>query len=298
MINENKIDENPELLFVQLNGKCYCCGKAGHKSPNCKWNNKPRHEWAINKARKQQSNQNNGTNNEINCQMSNVNADSTLISRSTSATSGAASGWSGVNMQFFQGMDMRNIILLDNQSTVSLFCNRDYVGNVWSVEKPLELATNAGILKTNQKAFVKGFGEVWFDSRAITNIFSFAEMEDKHRITYNSTNESAFLVELQDKIVKFKQSDNGLYYFDPPYNKSKQMCATNVPMNSVQENMKLFTNRQVERAKLTRKIYHALGSPSLQDFKTIVTTNLVKNLPITLEDIKTAEMIFGTDVGV
>jgi len=185
------------------------------------------------KARNQQSNQNSRTNNGTNRQMSNVNVDSTSTSQSTSATSGAVSGWSGANMQFFQGMDMRNIILLDNQSTVSLFCNRDYVENVWSVKKPLELATNAGILKTNQKAFVKGFGEVWFDSRAITNIFSFAEMEDKHRITYDSTNESAFLVELQDKIVKFKQSDNGLYYFDPPYNKSKQTCATNVPMDSV-----------------------------------------------------------------
>jgi hypothetical protein len=43
-INDNQIEENPELSFAQLNGKCYCCGKAGHKSPNCKWNNKPRHK--------------------------------------------------------------------------------------------------------------------------------------------------------------------------------------------------------------------------------------------------------------
>jgi hypothetical protein len=68
-------------------------------------------------------------------------------------------------------------------------------------------------------------------------------------------------------------------------------------MNSVQENMKMFTNRQIERAKLTRKIYHALGTPSLNDFKVIVTTNAIKNLPITVEDIKAAEMIFGEDIG-
>jgi hypothetical protein len=89
------------------------------------------------------------------------------------------------------------------------------VENVWSVEKPLEIATNAGILKTNQKAFVKGFREVWFDSKAMTNIFNFAEMEDKHQFTYDSTNESAFLVELEDMIVKFEPSSDGLCYFDP-----------------------------------------------------------------------------------
>ena len=61
--------------------------------------------------------------------------------------------------------------------------------------------------------------------------------------------------------------------------------------------MKMFTNRQIERAKLTRKIYHALGTPSINDFKMIVTTNAIKNLPITLDDIKTAEMIFGQDIG-
>ena len=97
--------------------------------------------------------------------------------------------------------------------------------------------------------------------------------------------------------MKFVRSPNGLYYFNPPYNKNQQACAANVPMDSVQENMKMFTNRQIERAKLTRKIYHALGTPSLNDFKLIVTANSIKNLPITVDDIKTAEMIFGEDIG-
>jgi hypothetical protein len=59
-VNDNKTDESPELSLSQLDGKCYCCGKAGHKSPNCKWNSKPKHEWVINKVK--QSNRNNGAN--------------------------------------------------------------------------------------------------------------------------------------------------------------------------------------------------------------------------------------------
>ena len=40
-----------DLSFVQMEGKCYCCGRVGHKSPHCKHKNKPREEWAIHKAK-------------------------------------------------------------------------------------------------------------------------------------------------------------------------------------------------------------------------------------------------------
>ena len=37
---ENKIEnENEEpllLTFTQIEGRCHCCGKHGHKSPQCK----------------------------------------------------------------------------------------------------------------------------------------------------------------------------------------------------------------------------------------------------------------------
>ena len=33
--NSNK-EEMPEMSFAMMEGKCYCCGKAGHKSPTCK----------------------------------------------------------------------------------------------------------------------------------------------------------------------------------------------------------------------------------------------------------------------
>ena len=34
-------EENPTLSFAQLEGKCYCCGKPGHKSPQCHDKNTP-----------------------------------------------------------------------------------------------------------------------------------------------------------------------------------------------------------------------------------------------------------------
>ena len=41
--------EVPEMSFAQMEGKCYCCGKPNHKSPNCCYKNKPKSKWAINK---------------------------------------------------------------------------------------------------------------------------------------------------------------------------------------------------------------------------------------------------------
>jgi len=140
------------------------------------------------------------------------------------------SAWSGANTQLYQSMNMKNIILLDNHSTVTLFYNRNYVQKVWKVKEQLELSTNGGELRTNLRATVKGFGEVWFLDNAIANIFSFAEMEDRHTITYDLRVEPAFTVHLPDKQVKFTRSSNGLHYFNPPYNTNQQTCATNLRM--------------------------------------------------------------------
>jgi pyruvate formate-lyase activating enzyme-like uncharacterized protein len=55
-----------------------------------------------------------------------------------------------------------------------------------------------------------------------------------------------------------------------------------------------MTNKE---SKTARQLYHALGSPSVHDFKAIIQANAIRNLQITLEDIETAEMVFGPDIG-
>ena len=40
----------------------------------------------------------------------------------------------------------------------------------------LSLATNAGVMMTNFKAGLPGYGTVWFDPQAMTNVLSFGNI--------------------------------------------------------------------------------------------------------------------------
>jgi hypothetical protein len=78
----------------------------------------------------------------------------------------------------------------------------------------LALATKAGIKKSNQEATVPCFGKVYYDKDALANIFGFSDLKTKHRITYDSGKEAAFLVHMNDKILKFECTPEGLYQYE------------------------------------------------------------------------------------
>jgi hypothetical protein len=47
---------------------------------------------------------------------------------------------------------------------------------------------------------------------------------------------------------------------------------------------------------LARNIHHAIGIPLLKDFKKIITSSIVKSIPITIDDINIAKNAFGPDI--
>jgi hypothetical protein len=122
--NKNKDDKEDEehtpLSFAQLEGKCYCCGKPGHKSPECRNKEKiPREEWAINKSQQQH--------------VPSSSDDTKSTSASTIATKKEEEpviGGAGMHCSFAQSLNMRELILLDSDSTDTVFCNPKYVSNI------------------------------------------------------------------------------------------------------------------------------------------------------------------------
>jgi hypothetical protein len=238
--NEKEDEQEITWSFAQLKEKCYCNGKPGHRSPQCHEKNHPREEWAIHKAKQSHlqapesaSSATGGSNN------TNENGANTQGQTITTR-------WIGAHIQFYQATTMHNWILLDNQSTVMNFCNPKMVTNIRDTNETHALTTNAGVLLTNKKADVPGWGEVWYNPKAVINIFSLAQMVDHHPVTYNLNKKDAFIVHLPHKQVKFQRDPNRLYIYKPPEEPEPGTKIEAHFINTVEENKKFYTQHQFE----------------------------------------------------
>ena len=155
----------------------------------------------------------------------------------------------------------------------------------------MNLHTNGGVLTTNLKCDIPHWGEAWFAPNGITNIFSYSEMAKKYKITSDSSIDKAFTVHLPDRKVRFEELNNGLYVFIPKQYRNVQF------LSSIEEYKNFFTKNQFERAKKARDLYHAIRTPSINDFKAILRMNMINNNPVTTEDINVVERNFGPDIG-
>ena len=120
-----------------------------------------------------------------------------------------------MHCQVSQMSNMRELILLDSDSTDTVFCNPKYVSNVRQSKETLSILTNGGQITSHMKCDVPYINDVWYNEDSITNIISLKDMTNKFRVTMDSKEELTFLVHMPDKIVKFKQFANGLYAMDP-----------------------------------------------------------------------------------
>ena len=85
-------------------------------------------------------------------------------------------GWTGIH-EVLPDIPIK-WILLDNESSGNL----ELVTSVRTVTEILELRINAENILSTQKYTVPRFGEAWFNPKAVTNIWSFAEVSDIFRI--------------------------------------------------------------------------------------------------------------------
>ena len=151
---------------------------------------------------------------------------------------------------------MRDLILLYSDSTDTVLYNQNYGKEIKASEKPPTLGTNGEPMVTKQRYEVTELCEHQFNEKLVTNIISLAHMDNKYQVTYNQDKERACNTHMQDKTVKFKESDNGLYVMYP---NSKQIVVHHNQqmkiINTVEENLKSILPRQVKLAKKASKLF-------------------------------------------
>jgi hypothetical protein len=86
-------------------------------------------------------------------------------------------------------IDLREVILLDSQSTMDLFCNAALVRKTSKSNSSMILKSNGGTMVVSRRATIPGYNNtLWFSTRAITNIVALRNLLDQYHITYDSDN--------------------------------------------------------------------------------------------------------------
>jgi hypothetical protein len=67
-------------------------------------------------------------------------------------------------------------ILLNTQSTISVFNSPSMLSNIQPSEHKLRVHTNGGYQDSSKKGVFKNLGPVWFNRDSIANILSLAEV--------------------------------------------------------------------------------------------------------------------------
>jgi hypothetical protein len=185
-------------------------------------------------------------------------------------------------------------ILLDNQSTIDVFCNANILTNIRKSSNVMSIHCNAGVKTTSDVGDFPGYGEVWYHPTGIANILSLSRVREKgFHVTYESNKNCFILTNPAGCRHVFEQSSKGLYYIDTAaIQKFGSIFVTTVEFNKSK-----FSQRDYLRATEAQKLLCKIGRPSQKTFLSILDRNLLPNCPVTHRDALNAEIIFGPDLG-
>ena len=70
----------------------------------------------------------------------------------------------------------------------------------------------------NHSAIEPDYGKVWYDNKAIANIFSIANLVKKYMVNYDSNIDNYFTFHTNRVVIKFRSNKQVLYVFNTRYN--------------------------------------------------------------------------------
>ena len=141
---------------------------------------------------------------------------------------------------------------------------------------------------------------VYFNSCGIANVLSLYRLGRKFRVTYDSSDcDVVFQVHTKQGIVEFKPTPKGLHALnlkDIPEAAFLLVNDADIQMPHVDhnqmhvhiiwENFDAFSCKQVEGAMARRRLMGMVATPSQSDFEEMVRLNMLKDCPVTNDNIK------------
>ena len=186
-------------------------------------------------------------------------------------------------------------IPLDNTSTMDVFSNPSLVRNIQLINHTLCILCAAGTAYTNYIADFLGYGTIWFLHDRFANILSLQQMKQCYQLTYDSCGitPDCFIVHKSDTTKWFiQESKEGLFYLDTQVELNSMALVTMV------EGMEsLYSTQDIRNAKATWKLQRIIGHPNFRSFQHLIENNLLPGCHLTADDVKTADHIYGCDLG-
>ena len=191
-------------------------------------------------------------------------------------------------------------ILLDSESSESIFRDLSLLSNIRIGESPMTLYTNGGTRQATQQGEYNGLGKpltVWVDTTSLANILALRDVRKLARVTLDTAEELALVVHLPNgELMRFvEHDDTGLYVYHPECNEVKVPVRAYTMLQTVSKNRTLFSRRELDGADAARALYRQVGRPSQSRFVEYLSKNLIRNCPVTIADAKRAAYIYGAD---
>ena len=187
--------------------------------------------------------------------------------------------------------------MLDSCSTLNLISNKSWLSDIHEVDTAMHIHSTRGVSVTCKMGYLGNYPTpVWYLASDHANILSLHDVTQHYRVTMDTAVENAIIFHgANGQQHRFNPSGKGLYKWEHMMD-----CTTDNPcwlfITTVRGQGDRYTQHAYECAQAARCLQNIIMRPASCHMSDIAISHL-HNCPITKEDVRTADDIFGPNLG-